>query len=260
MVCKKAADYYGGNQSDVPRPGVPQLVSRLPAELPQRVSGFAYDGQKFWAAIYHGKGRYATFDPRTRAWTASESEEQHRAVREVASRFESPGGICFVGRRLWVGGSYGESFGAINTLNWKVERLFNVRQREDRASQSYAGMAYDGSHLWMAWHWMKYDLPAAQTQLLLKVDLETGKVVGEFPAPPGTPNDLTHALAWDGARLWHMKDDRLTAVDPQTGAVTALYELSQIKRASGMAWDGEALWMMEFNGTLWRVPLTSSGA
>ena len=240
-------------------PGAPntaglQLVTRLPAELPQRVTGFAYDGEKFWAAIYLGDGRYATLDPSSLRWEVSKDGWRHQAIREVAGAFGSPGAICFGGGRLWVAGSYGESFGSIDAREWKVERLFKGKQRVDRASQSYAGMAYDGSHLWIAWHWFNYSLPASQTQLLLKVDPETGKIVGEYALPAGTRNDGTHGLAWDGARLWHAKDDRLSAIDPSNGEVTAQYTLNGIRRPSGLAWDGRALWIAEFGGKIWRLP------
>lgn len=233
-----------------------KLVTQLPAQLPPRVSGFAYDGEKFWVLIYHGAGRYATFDPATLGWKISDSEEQHKTLRKASGRFESSGGICFVNGKLWLAGSYGESFGVINTQTWEVERFFQGKQRDDRASQMYAGLAFDGSHLWIAWHWFKYALPEAQTQLLLKVDLETGKVVGEYPVTPGTRIDGTHALTWDGRKLWHMKDQQLSSIDPSNGAVIALYSLAQIKRPSGLAWDSEALWIAEWDGKIWRLPFS----
>jgi hypothetical protein len=240
-------------QSGSPNPGELKLLTRLPAELPQRISGFAYDGEKFWVLIYHGQGRYATFDPATLGWTLSDSDERHRIIRKVAGRFESPGGICFVNGKLWVADSYGESFGRLDTQTWEVEQFFESKQRDDPASQSYAGMAFDGNHLWIAWHWFKYALPDTQTQLLLKVELATGRVVGQHPAPPGTRNDGTHALTWDGTKLWHMKDQHLSSINPSTGAVIARYTLAHIKRPSGLAWDGEALWIAEWNGNIWRL-------
>ena len=238
-------------QSPAPVRAVPEPVTHLPSDLPQRVSGLAYDGEKFWVMIYQGGGRYATLDPLSLGWEAGD----RRAIREVAGAFQSPGGVCFAGGKLWVAGSYGESFGSINLQDWKVERLFKGKLRDDPASQSYASMAYDGSHLWIAWHWFNYKLPASQTQLLLKIDPETGKVVGQFPAPAGTAPDGTHGLTWDGVRLWHMKDSRLSAIDPATGMVTAQYVLEQIARPSGLAWDGEALWIVEFGGAVWRLRL-----
>lgn len=237
-----------------PNLGALKLVTQLPAELPQRVSGFAYDGEKFWVAIYLGQGRYATLDPSTLSWKISDSDEHHKVIREVAGAFQSPGGICFANGKLWVAGSYGGSFGSINIQDWKIEHLFKGKQRDDEASQSYSGIAYDGSSLWIAWHWLKYKLPESQTQLLLKVDAETGKVINEYPLPAGTRNDMTHGLAWDGTRLWHMKDSKLSSIDSSTSMVIAQYTLEQIKRPSGLAWDGESLWIIEFDGKVWRLP------
>ena len=251
LICPCA---NAGTNSGPPDVGQLQLVAQLPAELPQRIAGFAYDGEKFWATVYLGRGRYATLDPWTLSWKLSDEEVPHKAIREVSGAFESPGAICFADGNLWVAGAYGESFGSIDMRDWKVGRLFKGKQREDSASQSYSSMVHDGSHLWIAWHWFKYKLPVSRTQLLLKIEPETGIVVGEYPAPAGTRNDGTHGLAWDGTRLWHAKDSKLSAVDPTTGRVTARYSLDQIKRPSGLAWDGEALWIAEFDGKIWRLP------
>lgn len=230
-----------------------KLVAQLPPELPQRIMGLAYDGNKLWATIYLGRGSYATLDPSTLSWGSNHEIEHYKVISKVAGAFQSPGGICFAEDRLWIIGAYGESFGSINKQTWKVERLFKGKQREDKASQFYSSIAYDGNHLWIVWHWFRYDLPVWQTQLLLKVDPGTGKVVGQYPAPGGTRNDGTHGLTWDGATLWHMKDNRLSSIDPSTGTVTAQYVLDQIKRPSGLAWANDALWIAEFEGKIWHL-------
>lgn len=231
-----------------------KLVAQLPAELPQRVSGFSFDGEKFWAAIYLGRGRYATLDPTTLNWELSDSDEHHKVIGEVAGDFQTPSGICFTDGKLWVAGSYGGSFGSIDLRDWKVENLFKGKQRDDEASQSYAALACDGNSIWVAWHWLKYKLPESQTQLLLQVDAKTGKVINEYPLPAGTRNDMTHGLAWDGTRLWHMKDKRLSSIDVSTGKILSRYIVDQVKRPSGLAWNGEALWIIEFDGKVWRLP------
>jgi hypothetical protein len=231
-----------------------RLVAELPEGLPKRVSDLAYDGQKIWVMIYHGRGQYALLDPSTLDWEVSGEAARHGVIREVAGAFQSPGAICFAGERLWVGGSYGDSFGYVDTQGWKVGRVFKGRQRDDAtASQSYAAMAFDGANVWIAWHWFKYKQPPERTQLLLKVDAETGKVVGEYPLPPGTRNDGAHGLTWDGTRLWHVKDNRLSAIDPVGGSVVAKYRLPPVRRASGLAWDGSSLWIAEFDGKIWRL-------
>lgn len=231
-----------------------EQVSQLPPELPQRVMGLAFDGEKLWATIYHGKGRYASLNPHSLGWDVSRDDARHKAIAEASGAFESPGAVCFAEGRLWVAGSYGDSFGSIDTQSWKVERLFKGARQSGPASQSYASMTYDGAHLWLVWHWFRYNLPVSKTQLLLKVEPATGKVIGEYPAPAGKSNDGTHGLTWDGARLWHAKGQRLSAVDPSTGRVTARYKLERLRRPSGLAWDGESLWIAEFDGKIWRLP------
>jgi hypothetical protein len=89
---------------------------------------------------------------------------------------------------------------------------------------------------------------------LLKVEPKSGIVIAEYPLPPGTANDMTHGLTFDGSLLWHAKDNKLSSIDPATGQMIAQYTLSQIKRVSGLAWDDQALWISEFNGKIWRLP------
>jgi hypothetical protein len=241
-------------QTGSPDPGELKLVAHLPPELPQRIMGLAYDGEKLWATLYLGRGRYARLDPSTLSWELDEQIEHYRVLAQVAGAFSSPGGICFAGDRLWITGAYGESFGSIDRQTWKVEQLFKGYQRKDKGSQSYSSVAYDGNHLWIAWHWFKYDLPIMQTQLLLKVDPETGKVIDQFPAPGGSRSDGTHGLTWDGARLWHMKDNKLSSIEPSSGEITSQFVLEGIKRPSGLAWADNALWIAEFEGKIWRLP------
>ena len=240
--------------AQAPKLGELKMVTQIPREFSPRVTGFAFDGEKFWAALYTGKGRYATLEPATLTWKKSASEEHHKAIGEVAGALQSPGGICFDNGRLWVGGANGESFGSIDLATWKVDRLFPGKQRNVRASQSYASLACDGNSLWIAWHWFNYWLPDSEVQLLLQVNPETGKVIKKYPLPIGTRNDGTHGLAWDGNLLWHMKGSNLSAIDPASGTVIVRYVLNPIKRASGLAWDGKALWIIEFDGTVWHLP------
>ena len=235
-----------------------KLVTRLTPEVPRRVSSIAYDGEKLWVGIYMGQGVYATLDPSSLQWTIGNTQKSREAITAVSGSFYSPGGLCFVNGKLWIGGSYGDSFGSIDPHDWKVENKFTVRQRDGSASQSYAGLAYDGNNLWIAWHWNKYSFPVSQTQMLLKVELKSGLVIGEYPLPPGQPRDSTHGLTFDGSLLWHAKGNLLASIDPATGQVVAEYRLNEVKRVSGLAWDEKALWIAEFDGKIWRLPFKFS--
>ena len=245
----------GSSSASPDLPGL-QLVTQLPAGVPQRITGFTYDGEKLLAAIYQGGGSYVSLDPLTLQWTVSDDDKQRRAIIKVTGRVNSPVSLCFVNGKLWVAGGNGQSFGVIDPHDWNVERIFPRKQREDKdTSQSYSSMTYDGTNLWIAWHWFKYDIPASETQRLLKIDPDTGATIAGYPLPPGSAPDLTHGLTWDGWRLWHAKDDRLSAIDPSTGRAIAEYKLPKVKRPSGLAWDGHALWIIEFDGKVWRLTL-----
>jgi hypothetical protein len=54
-----------------------QLVTRLPGELPQRIMVLAYDGEKLWAPIYLGRGRYAKLDPVTLGWESKSQKHSY---------------------------------------------------------------------------------------------------------------------------------------------------------------------------------------
>lgn len=245
----------GSSSASLDLPG-PKLVAQLPDGVPQRVKGLTYDGEKLWAGIYQGGGAYVTLDPSTLKWNVSNEDKPRRAIIKVAGVIDSPGAICFVDGKLWVAGNNGQSLGIVDPHDWSVERVFTRKQRpENDASQSYSSMAYDGNHVWVAWHWCKYDVHVSYTQRLLKIDPDTGSVVAEYPLPPGSASDVTHGLTWDGTWLWHAKDDRLSAIDPATGRAIAQYKLGKVKRPSGLAWDGRALWIIEFDGKVWRLTL-----
>ncbi len=163
--------------------------------------------------------------------------------------------MTFSESHLWVGDSYGGSFGSIDRKTGKLVQKVERRHRPDKASQSYAGLAHDGKFLWVAWHSFNYQLPKELTQVLIKIEPDSGKVLFEYSLPPGTANDGTHGLAFDGKRLWHAKNQKLSAIDPSNGQVQSQFTLNQLQRPSGMAWDGQALWIAEFSGKLWSLPM-----
>src|SRR5437762_12810032 len=108
------------------RPVIEELtqVSQAPSEIPKSVYGMAYDGEKLWFSVCHDKGHYATFKPRTGEWKYSDDERHHAAILRISQPFDCPGGIAFDRKTLWIGGSYGESLGSINTDTWQIDKHF----------------------------------------------------------------------------------------------------------------------------------------
>lgn len=230
-------------------------VSQVPDTIPQRITGMAFDGEKLWFSVYLSQGHYATFNPKTEEWKYSDDEKHHHAIRQISQPFSSASGIVFAGKTLWLGGSYGESFGSIDTETWQIEKRFVQKVSPDLSgTQSYSSLAFDGTNIWTAWHGLAYKLPTSETQLLLKINPETGKVIEKYPLPAGSMPDMVHGLTFDGARLWHIKDNRLSAID-LNGKVLSQFVLKDVCRPSGLAWDGESLWIVEFYGKVWKLSL-----
>ncbi len=128
----------------------------------------------------------------------------------------------------------------------------------DVALKTPTGLAWDGSHFWVA------DL---STATLNEVDPATGKVLKILDAPGYGPM----GLAWDGKRLWvldtgdkpeYLGDKTAYAVNPATGITERALPLD-LDTPEGLAWDGEALWVADAqaglisrldneDGTTWR--------
>lgn len=231
-----------------------KVICQIPAEIPHGVSAIAFDGEKIWAANYLDKGRYATFNPQNREWKFFDSEKERKAIGKVTGTWSSAHGMTFVGDKLWLASSYGFSFGSIDTRTWETKVFKGTHRDDETASQAYAGMAFDGKYLWIAWHWYKYVMPNSETQVLLKIEPETGQVIEEFPLPPGTGNAGARGLIYDGKNLWDLKDDKLSAIDTSNGSVISQYKLGKFKRAISLAWDGNSLWIVA-DKELWKLPL-----
>jgi sugar lactone lactonase YvrE len=103
----------------------------------------------------------------------------------------------------------------------------------DAPAQGAGGLAWDGTHLWLA---------DFRVKTLLRLDAATLTVQRQLPSQ-GTPGGLT----WDGRLLWQAVFGAGVAVglDPETGHVqrrAVLPENQGLVRIAGLAWDGTYLW------------------
>ena len=232
-------------------------VSQLPSKIPQRVTALAYDGKKLWFAIYLDHGSYVKYDPISKQWALEQDSRLRASIPKVTGKWASAAGMTFVDGKMWLGSAYGESFGWIDTSEPSKYQVFEkLYKPELSGTPSYSDLAYDGTNIWSSWHSANERTDKSKTQLLLKIDKDTGDVLSEYPLPPGYSADMTHALAWDGQKLWHAKGSKLTSLD-RNGVVMGQFALPNLKRPSGMAWDGDSLWIVEFEGKLWRLPFKS---
>jgi hypothetical protein len=243
-----------------PAPAIAELeeVAQLPAEVPKRVGAIAFDGKRIWFALYAAKGMYVTYDPASKKWDTTQDEKLRASTEQVTGRFMSPGGLAFVDGKMWLASAFGESFGSIDI---KYPAIFVLYTRFHNPSltggQSYSDLTYDDTNIWIVWHASYYKNDGTQTQLLLKIDKETGDTVAEYPLiRRGNAGDGAHGLTWDGRSLWHAKGNFLTEYD-RSGTMRKQFALEKVNRPSGLAWDGNSLWIAEFGGKLWRLPFSN---
>jgi transglutaminase-like putative cysteine protease len=101
------------------------------------------------------------------------------------------------------------------------------------AAQRPAGMAYDGTRLWLV------DRAVPE---IVALDPETGAVTDRLPSPGPWPE----GLAWDGSRLWvaDSEEKKIYGVDPRTKLVDRRFD-SPVDAPQGLAWDGAHLWLAD---------------
>jgi transglutaminase-like putative cysteine protease/glutamine cyclotransferase len=101
------------------------------------------------------------------------------------------------------------------------------------AVKTPTGLAWDGSHLWLA------DLGTAT---LNELDPSNGKVLRSIAAPGYAPT----GLAWDGTKLWVLDaaDKTAYALDTRSGETLRALPLDT-DTPEGLAWDGKDLWVAD---------------
>lgn len=94
-------------------------------------------------------------------------------------------------------------------------------------------LAFDGQYLWSADY---------KTDMLYRIDPETGKKVSEIPAPGFWPT----GLAYDGEHLWCAdgKQKKIFQVRLASGAIVRAIDTPSDNPA-GLAWDGFTLWVSD---------------
>lgn len=235
-----------------------KVITQLPPDFPQRVGAIAYDGMNFWFPIVRDKGNCPIYNPITDHWSVTEDEKLKFSIKDLSSTLVDTGGMVFAEGRIWFGSAYGRSYGWIDQNEpEKITRYRKELRPDIGSSKSYADFAFDGKHIWAAWHAYNYKMDRSKTQLLLKIDKDTGEVIAEFALPPGQSASGSHGLTWDGSALWHIKENKLTKLDRE-GAPIEQFDVPEVNGASGLAWDGKALWIVEFTGKLWKLPFTTA--
>lgn len=108
---------------------------------------------------------------------------------------------------------------------------------------SPSGLAWDGTHLWLA---------DDGTNTVYKLDPTDGRVLSSFESPGSAPR----GLVWDGNHLWHADNAtrKLHQLDRATGAtLSEIGEPATPAKArrpelGGLTWDGQNLWCGTVDG------------
>jgi len=108
---------------------------------------------------------------------------------------------------------------------------------------SPSGLAWDGSHLWMA---------DDGTDTVYKLDPSNGSVLASFKSPGSAPR----GLAWDGTHLWQSDNTtrKLYKLEQAKGTVLSAVEApvtparARVPELGGFTWDGERLWCGTVDG------------
>jgi transglutaminase-like putative cysteine protease/glutamine cyclotransferase len=107
------------------------------------------------------------------------------------------------------------------------------------------GLTCDGSYLWVADY---------KTDLIYKLDPESGVVLHQIPSPGFWPMDL----AWDGQYLWNAdyKQKCIFKIDPADGTILAKIE-APCEFPEGLAWHDNTLWVGDaMNNTIMKIDLS----
>jgi outer membrane protein assembly factor BamB len=157
---------------------------------------------------------------------ASTKVEEAEIVREYGPFGEGSRvhGVTFDGRLVWF--ATGEALRALEPKTGDVVRSFELA--------SDAGTAFDGRFF--------YQLAERR---ILKVDAETGAVVGTIPAP-GNGNDS--GLTWAEGSLWvgQYRDRKIYQLDPESGAILRTIESNRF--VTGVTWVEGELWHGTWEG------------
>lgn len=152
-------------------------------------------------------------------------------------------------------------------------------------AQDIAGMAWDGSRLWLVdskskvlysqaegSSWVQHTLPTeiqqpagiewdgqsfwladGATMIIYKLSKENFEILSQWAYPGTIPADL----AWDGKYLWAVDeiDSLLYALDPASGRTVKEIKLDAaiFPRPVGLAWDGIALWVSDMHYGIRRI-------
>ncbi len=130
---------------------------------------------------------------------------------------EAVHGVTYDGQRVWFG--TGERLQAIDPVSGEPQRSIDLIAN--------AGTAFDGKHLFQI-----------ADDRIQKIDLESGRVVADIPAPDGGCS----GMAWAEGSLWvgRYRDRKIQQIDPNSGAILRTLESNRF--VTGITWvDGE-LW------------------
>jgi len=170
-----------------------------------------------------------------------------RMRKSVEVLFQSPeghgNGLEATREGLWVAEQISDR---AHLLDWETGKVLASYETQ---SSNTSGIAAGGGYLWMA-----ANGPASRRETrshdvkkggrIVKVDLETGKHVKNYPTPNGGG---LHGLNWTGDSLWITQFGPNAILRSDADLHVKDSFPVPLSRAHGLAWDGNYLWCMFSN-------------
>ena len=126
---------------------------------------------------------------------------------------------------------------------------------EHKKSASTPGICYSFPNAYLVFHSLDYEKEIKETQRLLSIDVNTGKIVFDTPLSISeNRKDYTgHGLTYAKGYVWHLRENLLTKMDSKNGKILKTYYIENAKKCTSLFYYKESLWVTNFNGGVYQI-------
>lgn len=163
--------------------------------------------------------------------------------------------VELVGDTLFLGGVCKTAFCTVD-INNKQEVYQTACQLPDyHGSEKVSGIAFEYPHLYIAYHSSDYEIEIEKTQRLISIDVRTDSI--KFNTELNISEnrrDAAHGLTSINGEVWHMKDNVLTKMNGENGAIIETFQIGDVKRPASLCYLNNSLWIVTYYGGLYELP------